>query len=135
MLRYFQLNFYDAIQELIKLLKVLKFPPFSFREWTIQYSQKLHQLSRSLLSLLQLEFGILYHNIACFLWLIIRITLKLRFFSALSRSSHRICSVTKDAPAYSFIKKETLTHVFSCEFCEISKSTFFTEHIQATASV
>ena len=26
-----------------------------------------------------------------------------------------------------FIKKETLAQVFSCEFCEISKKTFFTE--------
>ena len=34
-----------------------------------------------------------------------------------------------------FIKKETLAQVFSREFCEISKSTFFTEHLQATASV
>ena len=24
-----------------------------------------------------------------------------------------------------FIKKETLTHVFSCEFCEIFKNTYF----------
>ena len=24
--------------------------------------------------------------------------------------------------------------MFSCEFCEISKSTFFTEHVRATAS-
>ena len=27
-------------------------------------------------------------------------------------------------------KKETLTQVFPCEFCEISKNTFFTEHLQ-----
>ena len=27
------------------------------------------------------------------------------------------------------IKKETLAQVFSCEFCEISKNTFFTEHL------
>ena len=27
-----------------------------------------------------------------------------------------------------FFKKETLEQVFSCEFCEISKNTFFTEH-------
>ena len=27
--------------------------------------------------------------------------------------------------ASNFIKKETLAHVFSCEFCEISKNTFF----------
>ena len=30
--------------------------------------------------------------------------------------------------------KETLTQVFSCEFCEISKNNFFTEHLRATAS-
>ena len=36
--------------------------------------------------------------------------------------------------ACNFIKKETLTQVFPCEFCEISKSTFFTEHLWATAS-
>ena len=33
-----------------------------------------------------------------------------------------------------FIKKETLAQVFSCEFCEISKKTFFIEHLRATAS-
>ena len=33
------------------------------------------------------------------------------------------------------LKKETLTQVFSCEFCEISKSTVFTEHLRVTASV
>ena len=32
------------------------------------------------------------------------------------------------------IKKETLTQVFSCEFCEISKNNFFTEHVWMTAS-
>ena len=34
-----------------------------------------------------------------------------------------------------FIKKETLAQVFSCEFCEISKNTFFTEHLWTTASI
>ena len=29
--------------------------------------------------------------------------------------------------ACNFIKKETATQVFSCEFCEIFKNTFFTE--------
>ena len=37
--------------------------------------------------------------------------------------------------ACTFIKKETLTQVFSYEFCEISKNTFSTEHLQTTASV
>ena len=32
------------------------------------------------------------------------------------------------------IKKETLAQVFSCEFYEISKNTFFTEHLWTTAS-
>ena len=36
--------------------------------------------------------------------------------------------------ACDFIKKETLAKLFSCEFCEVSKSTFFTEHLPVTAS-
>ena len=31
-------------------------------------------------------------------------------------------------------KKETLAQIFSCEFCEISKSIFSTEHLQTTTS-
>ena len=37
--------------------------------------------------------------------------------------------------SFSIIKKETLAQVFSCEFYEISKNTFFTEHLRAAASV
>ena len=33
-----------------------------------------------------------------------------------------------------FFKEETLAQVFPCEFCQISKNTFFTEHLWATAS-
>ena len=36
--------------------------------------------------------------------------------------------------ACKFIKNETLAQVFSCEFYEISKNIFFTEHHLATAS-
>ena len=32
------------------------------------------------------------------------------------------------------LKKKTLVQVLSCEFCEISKITFFTKHLWATAS-
>ena len=77
----------------------------------------------------------------------------------LSRSSHRRCSVGKEvflkisqisqentcsrvsflielqAETCSFIKKDTLAQVFSFEFCEISKNTFFTEHLWETASM
>ena len=49
------------------------------------------------------------------------------------RSSHRRCSVRK-VFACNFIKKESLAQVFSCEFCEISKNTFLTEHLRATTS-
>ena len=33
-----------------------------------------------------------------------------------------------------YINKETLAKVFFCEFYEIFKNTFFTEHLRATAS-
>ena len=33
-----------------------------------------------------------------------------------------------------FIKKESLAQVFPYEFCEISKNTFFAEHLRTTAS-
>ena len=36
--------------------------------------------------------------------------------------------------ANNFNKKETLSQVFSCEFCGISKNTFFTEHLRTTGS-
>ena len=35
--------------------------------------------------------------------------------------------------ARNFIKKETLAQVFSCEFYEIFKNAFFTEHLWTTA--
>ena len=62
-------------------------------------------------------------------------------------SSHRRCSVRKSVlrnfAKFSgkrlyqslFFEKETLAQVFSCEFCEISNKTFFTEHLRMTASV
>ena len=36
---------------------------------------------------------------------------------------------------FNFIKKETLAHVFSYEFCEISKNNFLNEHLRATDSI
>ena len=33
------------------------------------------------------------------------------------------------------IKKEIRVQVFRCEFCEMFKNTFFTEHLQKTVSV
>ena len=61
------------------------------------------------------------------------------------RSSHQRCSVRKGVlrnfteftgkQTCNFIKKETLAQVFSCEFCEISENTFFTEPLCTTASL
>ena len=46
------------------------------------------------------------------------------FKTGLSLDWHEACN---------FIKKETLAQVFSCEFSEISKNTFSTEHLWTTA--
>ena len=45
------------------------------------------------------------------------------------------CLFLKKLQGLQLIKNETLTHVFSCEFCEISKKTFFIEHLRTTASL
>ena len=37
--------------------------------------------------------------------------------------------------ASNFIKKETRSQVFSCEFCEIFQKTYFEEHLQTATSV
>ena len=82
-----------------------------------------------------------------------------RYCSFFDRSRHRRCCVKKDIlrnftkftgkhmyqslfcnkvaglrPA-TLLKKRLLAQVFSYEFCGISKSTFFTEHLWAIASV
>ena len=40
-----------------------------------------------------------------------------------------------DSVACNFVKKEIMAERFSCEFCQISKNTFFTEHLWTTASI
>ena len=55
-----------------------------------------------------------------------------------NRSSHRSCSVRKGVlkNLATFTEKHQcqslLAQVFSCELCETSKNTFFTEHVCAT---
>ena len=52
------------------------------------------------------------------------------------RCSYKFHKIHRKTPeACNFIKKESLAQVISCEFCEISKTTFFTEHLWATVSV
>ena len=60
-------------------------------------------------------------------------------FLEISQNSHentcaRVSFLIKLPKTWDFIKKETLAQVFSREFCEIPKKTFFTEHLWATAS-
>ena len=45
-----------------------------------------------------------------------------------------ILSNGKRPQACNFIKKDTLPQMFSREFCEISKNTFFTEYLWKTPS-
>ena len=64
---------------------------------------------------------------------ILRVHVKDKTFN---RSSCLRCSMKKGVirkPAT--LWKETLAQVFSCEFCKISKNTFFTEHLWSIASV
>ena len=45
------------------------------------------------------------------------------FFGSPQNSQENTCE------ACTFLKREALAQVFSCEFCEISKNTFFIEHL------
>ena len=62
------------------------------------------------------------------------------FSEILQNSQENTCATASfviklQASACNFIKKETLARVFSFDFCEISKNTFFTEHLRATTSI
>ena len=58
------------------------------------------------------------------------------FYLKSVQSFSRKCQIHPESDLETnFIKKETLAQVFSCEFCEISKNNFFTEHLRATAFV
>ena len=47
----------------------------------------------------------------------------------------KILNFIRSSHPHNFIKKETLGQVFSCEFCEISKSTFSFRTTPVTASI
>ena len=49
-------------------------------------------------------------------------------------NSHQRCPIKKGLRPATLLKKETLAQVFSYEFCEIFRNTFFTEHLWTTAS-
>ena len=57
----------------------------------------------------------------------------LRYFANLQENTCAKVSFLIKLQALGFIKKKTLAEVFSCECCEISKNTFFTEHFRDTA--
>ena len=45
-------------------------------------------------------------------------------------SQKKTCARVSEPEAWKFIKKETLAQLFSCEFCEISRNTFFAKHFR-----
>ena len=62
-----------------------------------------------------------------------------KVLTVLQNSQESICarvsfSIKLQAKANNFIKKETLTQMFSCEFCEILKNIFSYRTPPATAS-
>ena len=65
----------------------------------------------------------------------IKITSKITFILILLEAATRGVLEEKLSQACNFIKKETLTQVFSCEFCKVFKKIIFTEHLWATASI
>ena len=68
----------------------------------------------------------IFNTYTCFLYL---------FFETCTRNLKEWLHEVKcrSEPACSLIKKEALAQVFSCEFCEISKNSFFTEHLWETS--
>ena len=61
-------------------------------------------------------------------------------FLKVSQNSHenacaRLSFLIKRPQPCNFIKKETLSQVFSCKFCETFKSIYFEEHLRMTSSV
>ena len=51
------------------------------------------------------------------------------------RGSHLRCSIEKAVlKNFAVFQKVTLTQVFSCEYCEIFKNTYFKEHLRTAAS-
>ena len=55
-----------------------------------------------------------------------------KLFLEISQNSKRVCFLIK---LHSFIKKDTLAQVLSCEFFKISKNTFFIENLRVIPSV
>ena len=69
-----------------------------------------------------------------------RCSVKMVFLNISQNSQENTCArvsflIKFEAEACNFIKKETLAQVLSCEFCEISGNTYFTEHLRATACI
>ena len=68
-----------------------------------------------------------------------RFSIRKAFLKISQNSQKNTCSrvsfvIQLKAEAYNFIKKVTLTQMFFCEFWEMFKSTFFTEHLHPKIS-
>ena len=56
----------------------------------------------------------------------------IRYISSSQKQSAK--AFYKRPKSCNFNKKDTLTQVFSCEFCKISRKTFLYKHLRTTAS-
>ena len=77
-------------------------------------------------------------NKACHPWTLYLSKIGSVFLEISQKSQENTCArvsfLINRSEACNFIKKETLAQVFSCEFCDISKNTFFYRTPLVTAS-
>ena len=112
-----------------KCSKIRKLIPYTFIGWSTMSKggfkkwllERINQFSRSFGRTKAATGGVLSEKAF------------VRNFTKLT-GKHQCQSLFLNKVAGSFIKRETLAQVLSCGFCEISKNTFFTKHLCATAS-
>ena len=110
-------------------------------ERTVSFFQKdFHKNVKMLVvSILKTKFGLMRNTFKSEA-VVRRWCVKKVFLEISQKSQENTCLrvsflIKLQAKAYNFIKNETLAQVFSCEFCEISKKTFFHRSHLVAASI
>ena len=115
--------FYENRQEQLMWQKI------TMSSWNKTFKQVLSFLSNLTSTLFILRIALTSHLPE------IRSKLRTVFWEISQNSKENTCPwdyflINLQVEACNFLKKETLSQVFSCEFREISKNTFFTEHLR-----
>ena len=90
-----------------------------------------NKMSNACLALCQISMMKLFENLRCCMTVVLeavirRCSVKKVFLKISQNSQENTCAtVPFFFQTCIFIKKETLTHVFCCKFCDIFKNTFF----------